>query len=292
MVPRWKLATRVRASDVVAIAAVPAVLVGVFALPQSVKWRLALAYADPTWLTAYTMHFVHVAEMHLLTNLLGYLLIVPLAYLFSVLSGRRRLFWTSFVTFLVAFPFALSGLNVLLTRPRVGVGFSGINMAFLGLLSVTWTAFVGRRLVSQLSLRDAPLLFFGGVASIGLLAASYARTVGIVGGVAFVAGVGYLAPLAADREALAAARRAVHRSGDFELAVWGIGVSAVFLVGAFPANPLRDGAVLNVFMHLLGYCLGFIVPYAAAGLFERYEPSVRDGTGWTTGGALRAPSDD
>jgi hypothetical protein len=261
---RRELLGRVRLVDLLVVATVPAVLVVVYALPRVHKLQFALSYTDPTVLTAYTMHFVHLAEIHLVSNLLGYLLVVPLAYVFSVQSGRRRLFWVSFVTFLVAFPLVLSGLNVLLVRPRVGVGFSGINMAFVGLLTVTWTGFVGRRLVSTVSLADAPLGFFAGSAVIGTLAAAYSPLGVVVAVAAALAAVGYLLSLADDRGALRAVRRAMFHTGEFELAVWGLGVSLVLLIGAFPPDPYRDGAILNVFTHLLGYCLGFIVPYATA----------------------------
>lgn len=243
------------------LALVPAALLAVFALPRPVRYDLALRYTRPTIPTAYSMHVVHLELGHLLANLFAYLLIAPLAYAFAVLSDRRAWFYAGFVTFLLAFPPALSALNVLLVRPRVGLGFSGINMAFLGLLSLLLVSYVEVRLDVLDAADHAPVLFFTGTAIVGLLTLPYSRVSGFAGGLAGVTAVGYARPLWRESNAVATAlRRAALRPGTAELLCGGIVTYVAVLVAAFPSNP-AEGGILNVYLHVLGYCLGFIVPY-------------------------------
>jgi hypothetical protein len=125
---------RIRPVDVALVAAIPVVLVAVFLLPMGLRRDLALLYTEPSVLTMYASHFVHLDRPHLMANLLVYLLVVPFSLAVSVWSGRRRRFYAVAVVVLVAFPLALSVLNVLLPRPRIGMGFSGMNLAFVGYL--------------------------------------------------------------------------------------------------------------------------------------------------------------
>lgn len=262
------LVRRIRPRDALALALVPAALLAVFALPRAAKFEFALRYARPTLLTAYAMHFVHLESDHLLANLVGYFLIVPLAYAFGALSGRRTWFYAGFATFLLAFPLALSALNVLFVRPRVGFGFSGINMAFLGLLPLLLLSYVEVRLGALDAAEHAPLLFFAGAAVIGLLTLPYSRTGGLVVGVAGLTAVAYARPLWVDSGALRLAlRRALDTPGAAELLCAGVVAFVAVLTAAFPADP-ATGGILNVYLHVLGYCLGFIVPYVTVRLVD------------------------
>jgi hypothetical protein len=54
--------------EVGALAAVPAAMLAVYVLPPSVKRDLILDYNDPTVLTAYASHFVHLSPNHLFIN--------------------------------------------------------------------------------------------------------------------------------------------------------------------------------------------------------------------------------
>ncbi|MFB6131353.1 MAG: hypothetical protein ABEJ28_11095 [Salinigranum sp.] len=209
------------------------------------------------------MHFDHLAAGHLAANLLGYLLIVPLTYALSALSGRRAWFYAGFVTYLAVFPPVLSALNVLLVRPRIGLGFSGINMAFLGLLPLMLVSYVEVGLGTFDAEEHAPLLFFAGAALIGALTLPYSRTDGLAGGLAAVTAVAYARPLWAEPRSIGAAfRRAIGRPGAVELVCCGLVTFVAVLAAAFPPHPGRGG-ILNVYLHVLGYCLGFIVPYVA-----------------------------
>ena len=125
---------RLSFTDIVAVALVPVVLVAIFLLPEGTRREFALLYTEPTLRTLYTAHFVHLAFPHLVANLLVYLLVVPFSLFVSVWSGRRRRFYVVALVVLVIFPVVLSGLNVLFPRPRLGMGFSGLNLAFVGYL--------------------------------------------------------------------------------------------------------------------------------------------------------------
>jgi len=268
------LRMRVRVVDLLVIASVPAILASVFALPRSTRLDYALRYAEPSLPTAYTMHFVHLGTAHLLSNVVAYLLLVPLVYLLAVLAGRRQWFYAGFVTYLVAFPFALSGLNLIFPRARIGFGFSGLNMAFLGLLPVVLSAYLDDAF-GGVDLDDAPLLFFVGAALVGALTTPYTPAGPVVAVGAVAASTPYLRRFTVERSVRRAVRRADPGVGYAELSVGALVVFVVLLIAAFPRDPAGEGSVLNVYLHLLGFAMGFIVPFVAFQVQSRWRPGRR-----------------
>jgi len=135
----------VRPHDIVAILFPAAVLLGIGLLPPAMREQLAFSTADPDVLTALTSNFAHADSTHLLRNLTAYLLVVPTAYLLSALADRRPLFYTVFIVVFAAFPFVLSGLNLVVPRDALSLGASGLTLAFVGYLPVALAEYVRHR---------------------------------------------------------------------------------------------------------------------------------------------------
>lgn len=256
------LAERSLALDVILLMLVPALLVGVYTLPMATKRALALEYTAPTVVTAFASHFVHFSAWHLLVNLAGYALVVSTAYVLSRASGRRRQFWVVYVVFVLAFPFALSGLNLLFVRPRVGVGFSGVVMAFVGYLPVALLGFVGSRLDGSLGRLRSEWLFFFGLAVVAYVAAPAPYGVGLAAA-SSLAGVLFLLAALGERPWRRTSTDDITAAGDAEVTVLGLTVFLGYPLVAFPADPVIGDAVLNVYTHALGFCLGYLATYAA-----------------------------
>lgn len=253
---------RVHVLDAVVLLAVPLALVGVFSLSTAARVDLALAYDDPTVTAAFVSHFVHLSLAHLLVNLGGYLLVVPTAYVLSLAAGRRRQFFVVFTAFVVAVPLALSALNLLFARPRLGVGFSGILMAFVGYLPVAILDVAGRHLHLPVDRLRSQWLFFVGLAIVAL--ASGPRLYGgAIAAAAALAGVLFLLPVVDDWDEThrGNVRRALVRVGTVELVVGGVVVFVGYLFVAFPAATADEGSVVNVYSHVLGYALGYVTTY-------------------------------
>lgn len=271
-VPAFSTAVRrsVRPREAALLLAVPVVLAAAYLLPTETKRALAFAYVDPTVTTAYAAHFVHFDLDHLLANLLGYALVVPTTYLLCALSERRRLFWTMFATVLFAGPLVLSGLNLAVPRDAVGYGFSGLDMAFFGVLPIALFSYVRPWFVTELRSRDLPVLFFTVVAVVSgaALPTSPATTAVAIGSGLLAAGYGGLI-LSRERRARKrlggdrSARRstAARPFGYVELGV----VGAILLVGyplvGFPANPPAVDRVVNLYVHFLGFALAFVAAF-------------------------------
>ncbi|WP_435072869.1 hypothetical protein [Halorubrum sp. HHNYT27] len=274
---RRELVASVRAVDLFVFLAVPAVLIAVFALPESTRRSLAFAYADPTATTAFTAHYVHLDVGHLAGNVAGYCLLSGVGYTVAVLGDSRRFFLTALATFLLVFPFVLSALNLAVPRDAIGFGFSGINMALAGLLPLLLGTYARKRFQLEGSVRALPAVFFALVGWIVLLALPVSTTgIGLAGLAIGVAGA-LLAVLYASsaelplRESTREGLRAiVSRPGEGDL----FAVGAVLVVGypvvGFPADPTGEGGVVNLYVHLLGFCLAFIGPFAmlATGAFD------------------------
>lgn len=253
--------------DLAALAFVPACLVAAFALPEPTRRSLALSYVDPSALTAFTAHFVHLEATHLAANVTAYAMVVPVAYLLCVRSGRRLEFFVAFATFLLAFPLALSALNVALVRPRIGYGFSGVNTAFLGFLPVALFGYLSVRLDVDVR-RVAPAVFFGTLAlmaGVSVPSSAVGRSVSVV---AVVVALAYVRGSYPAVETALARLRARWRTqpAAVEVAVAGAVVLVVFPLAAFPTDPAAAGRVVNVYVHLLGYALGFITSYVTFAL--------------------------
>ena len=274
---RRELLAGVRALDLLVLLAVPAVLLAVFALPEPTRRSLAFAYADPTLRSAFASHYVHLDPDHLAGNLAGYVLLAGVGYALAVLGGSRRFFLTALATFLLAFPFALSALNLAVPRDAIGFGFSGINMALAGLLPILWYCYAREQFVPDASLRALPAVFFALVGWIALLALPVSTTgAGLAGLAIGVAGalLALLYASSAEIDVVATARegaRAVaSRQGEGDLFVVGAVLAVGYPVVGFPSDPTGAGSVVNLYVHLLGFCLAFIGPFAllVAGAFD------------------------
>ena len=83
-----ELSARARVVDLLALCVPPSALVAVFTLPRATRRSLAFAYTDPTLLSAFTAHYVHLGADHLLGNLAGLLVFVAIV-LTAVALVRR-----------------------------------------------------------------------------------------------------------------------------------------------------------------------------------------------------------
>jgi hypothetical protein len=289
-----ELRDAVRARDCLALAAVPVLVAAVFLLPAATRRALAFAYHDPTAVSAFTAHFVHFRVEHLAANVLGYVLLAGFGYVLAALAGYRRLFAAAAVTFLVAFPPVLSGLNLAVPRRAIGYGLSGVNMAFAGLLGVVVVAYASQRLDHRVRVRHAPGVFFGALAIVAVVALPSDTVTLVLAAAGVVVASAYL--VSAARAWRTRPRRRSHR-GSSSLG----GLSSGWLDGGllgsvlffgypfvgFPARGAVDGTQVNLYVHLLGFCLGFIVPYVAIsmGLFDAETAATDSGGG--TGDSTR-----
>ncbi|WP_418284358.1 hypothetical protein [Halorubrum sp. DTA46] len=274
----WReLTAGVRAVDLLLLAAVPVALLALFSLSEATRRSLAFSYTDPTLATAYTSHFVHLDTDHLAGNVAGYFLLAGVGYALAVLSGHRRFFLSALVTFLLAFPFALSGLNLAVPRNAVGFGFSGINMALAGLLSLLLGVYACQRFFQNASIRVLPAVFFPLAGWIALLALPLSTEgPGLAGVATAVAGalLGLLYASSAGirlRGSLRERCRAIaSRAGYGDLFAVGALLTVGYPIVGFPADPAGDGSVVNLYVHLLGFCLAYIGSFVvlASGAFE------------------------
>jgi hypothetical protein len=257
------LQKRARLGDLALLFSVPLVLFAVFALPIAVRESLTFAYTDPSLLTAYTSAFVHLDSAHLLVNVGGYLLVAPLAYLLSALSGHRRRFFVAFAVFLAVFPVALSYLNLAVIRPSVGYGFSGVLLAFVGYLPIALADYLDAQfdIGSRRSL--APAFFFVGLALSALLSVRSPVTYGLAAASALSALLYALPAFEQPGRLRSNVRAAAGMAGHFELFAVGLLAFLAFVFVAFPADPTTGGSVVNLYTHLLGYALAFVTTYAS-----------------------------
>lgn len=263
-----KKSNRLSAADGAAVAAIPIVLIGIFVLPEGTRREFALLYTQPTLRTLYTAHFVHLDLPHLVTNVVVYLLVFPFSVVASVWSGRRRRFYVVALVVLVVFPVVLSGLNVLFPRPRLGMGFSGVNLAFVGYLPhVLADRFeVERPEWSELRTALLTLAFFVGTVIVTTRVIESVRGEPRVGLVwLLTAGLGSLTAATVFAKPVISRLRSQGSVGGTvpPLSAFGSLIFVLVMAVGFPEVSPDGGSVVNLFLHLLGYSLGYLVPYVA-----------------------------
>jgi hypothetical protein len=194
--------------------------------------------------------------------------VVPFSVAVSVWSGRRRRFYVVALVVLVIFPVVLSGLNVLFPRPRLGMGFSGLNLAFVGYLPhVLADRFeVERPEWSELRAALLTLAFFVGTVIVTARVTESVRGEPRVGLVwLLAAGFGSLAAATVFAKPVVSCLRSQGSVGGTvpPLSAFGSLLFVLVMAVGFPEVSPGGGSVVNLFLHLLGYSLGYLVPYVA-----------------------------
>jgi hypothetical protein len=262
------------ALDVALLAGPPAALVAVFALPAGVRRGLALSLLDPAPVTLYTAHLVHFRLSHLAANVVGYAVAGTTGYLLAAAAGTRARYRGALAVVLVVLPVALSGLNLLFPRPRIGYGASGVVMGAVGLVPVFLFAYLDGVPGIDAGVADAPALFFAGlaVAAVAAPLGALGRWIGVA---AVLAAVLYGLEVGLDRDALGALP-----SGHPELLAASVVVAVGYPAVAFPADPAVEGGIVDLYTHLLGYALAFVPAYLAPGIglgaLDRADQSSSD----------------
>ncbi|QSG06143.1 hypothetical protein [Halapricum desulfuricans] len=283
LAPWRSIRERLSLADALLLGIAPAVLIGVYALPAATREALVFRYADPTIRTAIAAPFVHLKALHLLFNLIAYGLIVGTIYALSAASGHREEFRIVFVSLLLVTPPVLSYLNLTIVRLGITYGFSGVLMAVYGYLPLSIAEYLESRLRVGRSRTLAPLFFFAGLAfmTVQLFRAVLRNPVtvavnGVPASVSWVLAAALVELLVAlllvlSLYAISVANEAwdprdrlgdaVRQTGYFE---FGIVATLLFLAvpfATFPSDPIVGSRVFNLYVHFVGYTLGFISSY-------------------------------
>lgn len=262
---REELARRGTVRDVGLLLAVPAVLLGVFWLPDPLRDALVFRADDPAPLATFTAHYAHRSLSHLAGNLALYGVAVGLGYPLALLGGRRRAYVWVVAAVLLGYPLALSGLHLSLYDQGALLGASGLVLALVGVLPVVLFAYVGARVDGAVSVDDSPALFFLGGAVIAGRTAIAEPALRPIVPVALLIGTLYLLPAAGRMRRGAGVRgRQLHRTGYVELPAAAVVAFILAVAVAFPAAPPGgDGVVAGQAVHAFAYAMGFVGAFVA-----------------------------
>ncbi len=270
--PWHHLTSGVPARDLLVLAVPPAVLCGVYLLPEGSRSALALRYTEPSALAAYGTHLVHFELAHLAGNLLGYVLLATTCYLLAVAAGLRRFLLVAAAGIAVAFPLALSALNLAVPRHGVTYGFSGLNAALLGLSAVLLVEYLRTTFCPAIERRDAGAVFFPTVTVAALLVVPPSREAYAVAAVASTIAAGYLLSIRGrGRNVRTLLLEVRDRPGYGDLLLVAAVIVVVYPLVTFNRDPAATTAAApNVYTHFLGYALGFLASHLllSTGLFD------------------------
>lgn len=243
--------------------AVISIIINLFRLAESTRRTLSFAYADPSLLTAYAAPFVHFSAPHLAGNVAVFLLVSGAFYALSRHTGTPWLFLSALVAALSIFPVTLSLLNLAVPRDAVTYGFSGVNMALVGFLPVATARYVeakrGRPIDATLLLA-AFFLSISGIAMLGVPRSPLTLAVGTAG---LALTVLFGGTFVRHEQSLADSRDRWGASASDPTVIVGVGTWVLLLATAFPQTVAAGGSVRNVYVHFVGYALGFMTAYLA-----------------------------
>lgn len=266
---------RARFYDAVLLVLVPIVLVAVYVSPAEFRRSLVFKYTDPSLSTAFASAFVHFDRLHLFVNLATYAVVVSVVFALAVVSGYRQQFYVVFFNFVLVLPALLSYLNLAVLRSSIGFGFSGVVMAFAGYLPLSLAEYVEAQFDIGPRTAVAPMLFFLTLSLIAVLSVQpvvtenttvFLGTSGLVAATLLSALLYAVSVSSQGSSLVQKLRAAADNTGYFEL-----GVAALVLVFglpfvAFPTDPELAESAINLYIHLLGYALGFLATYVVTAL--------------------------
>lgn len=259
----WEVITeRSRLLDLAVLSIAPTVMFLVYLLPSGVKQGLVLDYTDPTIITSYTSHFVHQSTTHFGVNLFGYLLVISLTYFLALASGQRKQFLVVYLIFTLSLPFMLSGMNLLWPWQGVGLGFSGITMAFVGYLPIVLLEFVGTRFDLPVNQRHSFWLFLISVALAAYISLPLAYSTPLIVAAMVVTGMFFWRiNKNLNRDSLSRVKNRLDIPGNVEFTLLGGLVVILYQFVSFSPNLLINGGTLNVYTHGIGLSFGFAIAY-------------------------------
>jgi len=260
---RHELLSRNSILDFAVLLAVPVVLFIIYLQPEELKRAYTFYYLEPEIVTAFSNHFIHITTAHIASNLIGYLLLASVSYVLCVLSGRRQFFYVCLITFIFVFPFVLSALNLALPRDAIGYGFSGINMALYGLLAMSLAIFVIEQINSDLQTRNAPILFFIAMGIVAFIAVPpSAVTLGTMALCVAISSY-YIRSMISHTSVptMRSVRWLLSQSPAIDVVAFSFALFVFYPFVAFPGVSQGGDAIINLYVHLLGFCLAFISAY-------------------------------
>lgn len=248
----------VRPADLLLLASVPIVLVAVHLLPSGTRAGLMLEYGDPTLANLWTAAYVHHGNEHLANNAGAYVAMVVPAYLLFAFAGERHVFRATFASFLLVLPAVIGAVNAILIGGGTGAGFSGVAAAFLGLLPVAVLVFLRSRFTDRFEVVHGVVGFLAVSAAI---VAIYGRWLAAAGILAIAALIGVHDARRIGRDELRrTARMLGEMPGHRELVVFAVFAFLLSPLALFPQEVARDGEIVNVVAHYVGFLAGFFGP--------------------------------
>lgn len=247
----------------VPVGIIMSIIIGVFGLTESTRRTLSFAYADPSLRTAYTAPFVHFSATHLAGNLGVFLLVSGALYALSRHTRTPWLFLSALVAALSTFPVALSLLNLAVPRDAVTYGFSGVNMALVGFLPIAIERDIEAKRGEPIDTTLLLAAFFLSMSGIAVLAVPPSTLTFAVGTAGLALSILFGGSFVRHERRLANSQDRWRTVASDPVVVVGIATWILLLATAFPQVVASGGSVTNVYVHFVGYALGFMTAYLA-----------------------------
>lgn len=246
--------------DLVLVSLVPVVLTLVVLLPQRVQVGLALDYGSPTLVMRFMSAYVHAGYGHYINNLMAYVVLVVPTYLLCALSGKRRVFWSVFLVFVLVLPFVLSAFDLWLLDAKIGRGFSGVDGAFLGFLPVALVVFLRERYSGRIRVVHSTSLFMFTATYIAYTYSGWSKTALATLGL-FLLALLYVVYSVGWDELGFICRSLARPKGYFELVLTSLLFFVLYSLLVFPADITGEESVVNILSHYIGFSFGFLIPH-------------------------------
>jgi len=249
-------------AGVVYFVIIPVILVIVFLLSGSLKESLLLYPNNPTFISMLGSNYLHTDFLHLMSNLILYLVLMVFIFTFDALTNRKMLFMNLLLLFILL-PLFSSLVNVV-ALSYLGVfapcmGFSAIVAGFFGYLSFSTLHYIREYHKVKFERSIFQLLWSIFYINLALISLIYGYYLGVIA-LAFLIAISFYYTYNDFGKIFMLANKVKNRSHRTLILV-----SLFFCIGAvtqslFPEMLKYNGAVVNVLAHYVGYVFGFFVP--------------------------------
>jgi len=235
-----------------------------FLLPVSLQNALAFDHSQFNVYSLWTAAFVHADNLHLVTNLGGFVVAMTVLWLLYDHLDQQATLRRSLAIFVVVFPIPISLFSYYVYQfhynatEAVTRGFSGVVASLFAFLFASLIAYGWRRWRWQKAVGLGTLVLLPSMLLILETANMLTPVVGVLG-VAVIASSSYLlVPTDRVDGSLLRPWKFDGREDEFLIVLASILVLVVAISSLFPIDWIGQDSVKNVFSHFAGFALGFL----------------------------------
>ena len=259
---------------------IPLIQIFIYLIPQGIKNSYFILFpSNPNFFSIFLSNYTHSEFNHILSNLVGYLIIMFL--LFNLETNKKRFYLVSVLLFLLL-PFCYSFVAIRIGSPQSTQGFSTILSGFIGYLIYPVYSYLKNVYKLPLNGWFPSAVIIINFAIVGIFnLPNTSPSLKLILEILFVIFTIYIAyiiykSLIRLKELKQAFNKLNHSIKTYRLSVTMVSLIFLFyLPFLIPSQIIQNGLLINVLAHYLGYFLGCLLGHLFMIVADATHKNVR-----------------